>query len=56
MLKVSNRQVVLKPQLREFVLHGAKCPFAPVWGTLMRGVSKAHGAAPLNGVLARDLK
>ena len=44
--------VVLKPQLQEFVLHGAKYAFAPVWGTLTRGVPTAYGAAPLNGVIA----
>lgn len=47
-----RRPVVLKPQLREFVLHGAKYAFAPVWGTLARGVPTAYGAAPLNGVIA----
>ena len=47
-----RRPVVLKPQLREFVLHGAKYAFAPVWGTLTRGVPTAYGAAPLNSVIA----
>lgn len=47
-----RRPVVLKPQLREFVLHGAKYAFAPVWGTLTRGIPTAYGAAPLNSVIA----
>ena len=47
-----RRPVVLKPQLWEFVLHGAKYAFAPVWGTLTRGVPTGYGAAPLNGVIA----
>lgn len=46
-----RRPVVLKPQLREFVLHGAKYAFAPVWGSLTRGVPTAYGAAPLNKVI-----
>jgi len=40
---------------REFVLHGAKYLFAPVWGTLTRGVPTAYGAVSLNGVIACDL-
>lgn len=47
-----RRPVVLKPQLWEFVLHGAKYAFAPVWGTLTRGVPTAYGAEPLNSVIA----
>ena len=43
--------MVLKPQLREFVLHGAKYVFPPVWGTLTRGVPTAYAAAPLNRVI-----
>ena len=46
-----RRPVVLKPQLREFVLHGAKYVFPPVWGTLTRGVPTAYAAAPLNRVI-----
>src|ERR1039457_7133143 len=37
-----RRPVVLKPQLRGFVLFGAKYVFPPVWGTLTRG-GKAGG-------------
>jgi hypothetical protein len=47
-----RRPVVLKQQLREFVLHGAKYAFAPVWGSLTRGVPTGYGAAPLNSVIA----
>lgn len=47
-----RRPVVLKPQLKEFVLHGARYAFAPVWGTLTRGVPTAYGAAPLNSMIA----
>ena len=47
-----RRPIVLKPQLREFVLYGAKYAFAPAWGTLTRGVPTAYGAAPLNSVIA----
>jgi hypothetical protein len=47
----ARRPVVLKPQLQEFVLHGAKYAFAPVWGTLTRGVPTGYGAAPLNRVI-----
>lgn len=48
----ARRPVLLKPQLQEFVMHGAKYAFAPVWGTLTRGVPTAYGAAPLNSVIA----
>jgi hypothetical protein len=44
--------VVLKPQLREFVLSGAKYAFPPVHGRLTRGVPTAYAAAPLNSVIA----
>ncbi len=48
----ARRPVVLKPQLREFVFYGAKYAFAPLWGTLTRGVPTAYGAAPLSDVIA----
>lgn len=48
---VDRRPVVLKPQLREFVLFGAKYAFAPVWGSLTRGVPTAYAAAPLNTLI-----
>ncbi len=47
-----RRPVILKPQLREFVLHGAKYAFPPMRGSLARGVPTAHGAAPLNARIA----
>lgn len=47
-----RRPVLIKPQLREFVLHGAKYAFPPVRGTLTRGVPTAHAAAPLDSVIA----
>lgn len=47
-----RRPVVLKPQLREFVLFGAKYAFAPVWASLTRGVPTAYAAAPLNSIIA----
>lgn len=43
---------ILKLQLQEFVLHGAKYAFPPVWGSLTRGVPTAYAAAPLNGIIA----
>lgn len=43
-----RRPVVLKTQLKEFLLYGAKYAFAPVWGSLTRGVPTAYAAAPLN--------
>ena len=47
-----RRPVVLKTQLREFLLFGAKYVFPPVWGSLTRGVPTGYAAAPLNGVIA----
>jgi len=47
-----RRLRLLKPQLREFLLHGAKYAFPPVWGTLTRGVPTAYAAAPLNSIIA----
>ena len=46
-----RRPVVLKAQLREFVLFGAKYAFPPIWGTLTRGVPTAYAAAPLNRLI-----
>ncbi|MEO8064482.1 MAG: winged helix-turn-helix transcriptional regulator [Pseudomonadota bacterium] len=51
--KFQDRQpVLLKPQLREFVLHGAKYAFPTVRGKLLRGVPTAHAASPLNSAIA----
>ena len=46
-----RQPVVLKPQLREFVLSGAKYAFPPVHGRLSRGVPTAYAAAPLNSFI-----
>lgn len=47
-----RRPVVLKTQLREFLLYGAKYAFPPAWGSLTRGVPTAYAAEPLNAVIA----
>ncbi len=47
-----RRPEILKPQLKEFLLSGAKYAFPPVWGSLSRGVPTAYAAPPLNGVIA----
>ncbi len=44
--------MVLKTQLREFLLYGAKYVFPPVWGSLARGVPTGYAAAPLNALIA----
>ena len=46
-----RRPVVLRPQLREFVLYGAKYAFPAVHGRLSRGIPTAYAAAPLNSVI-----
>lgn len=53
LVRYQERQpVLLKPQLREFVLFGAKYAFPPVSGRLTRGVATAYAAAPLSSVIA----
>jgi hypothetical protein len=47
-----RQPVVLKPQLREFVLFGAKYAFPAIHGTSSRGVPTAYAAAPLNSIIA----
>jgi hypothetical protein len=47
-----GRLVVLKPQLREFIIHGARYAFPPVLGKLTRGVPTSYAAPPLNSVIA----
>lgn len=47
-----RRPVVLKPQLKEFLVSGAKYAFPPVWGALSRGVPTGYAAPPLNGLIA----
>ena len=53
LVRYQERQPVLsKPQLREFLVHGAKYAFPAVSGRLTRGVPTAYAAAPLNAVIA----
>lgn len=47
-----RRPVILKPQAKEFVLHGAQYAFPPAWGTLTRGIPTGYAAAPLNTVIS----
>ncbi len=47
-----RRPVILKPQLKEFLLCGAKYAFPPIWGTMSRGVATGYAAAPLNTIIA----
>ncbi len=47
----NRRPVVLKPQLRDFVLFGAKYAFPPLWGALTRGMPTGYAAAPLNQLI-----
>lgn len=46
-----RRPVLLKTQLKEFLLHGARYAFPPVWGSLTRGVPTGYAAAPLNAII-----
>lgn len=46
--------VVLKSQLKEFVLYGAKYAFPPVWGALTRGLPTSYAGSPLNLIIARS--
>lgn len=43
---------VLKPQLKEFLLGGAKYAFPAVLGRISRGVPTAYAAEPLKSVIA----
>lgn len=47
-----RRPVILKPQLKEFLLSGAKYSFPAVWGAMSRGVPTGYAAPPLNGIIA----
>jgi len=47
-----RRPVILKPQLKEFLISGAKYAFPPVWGTMSRGVPTGYAAPPLNTIIA----
>jgi len=53
LLMFQERQpVVLKPQLKEFLVSGAKYAFPPIWGAMSRGVPTGYAAAPLNTIIA----
>lgn len=53
LVRYQDRQpVLLKPQLREFILSGAKYAFPAVHGRVTRGVPTAYAAAPLNSEIA----
>lgn len=43
--------LVLKLQLKEFLLHGAKYAFPAVWGALSRGLPTSYAAPPLNTII-----
>ncbi|MFA6311445.1 MAG: hypothetical protein WCV99_04760 [Sterolibacterium sp.] len=47
-----RRPVILKPQLKEFLISGAKYAFPPVWGAMSRGVPTGYAAPPLNKIIA----
>jgi hypothetical protein len=47
-----RRPYVLRPQLREFVISGARYAFPAVHGRVQRGVPTGYAAAPLNTLIA----
>jgi hypothetical protein len=47
-----KRPHVLRPALREFLLHGAKYAFPPVRGGMVVGIPTAHAAPPLTAEIA----
>ena len=47
-----RRPIVLKPQLKEFLISGAKYAFPAVWGTMSRGLPTGYAAPPLNAIIA----
>lgn len=47
-----KRPRVLRPALREFLLHGAKYAFPPVRGGMVVGIPTAHAAPPLVAQIA----
>jgi hypothetical protein len=47
-----RRPFVLKPQLREFAVSGARYAFPAVHGRLTRGVPTAYAASPLSTLIA----
>jgi hypothetical protein len=48
----ARHPMLLKPQLKEFLLTGAKYAFPPLFGTLSRGVPTGYAAPPLNTIIA----
>ena len=46
-----RRPVILKMQLKEFLLSGAKYAFPAVWGPMSRGVPTGYAAPPLNSII-----
>jgi hypothetical protein len=48
----ARQAAILKPQLREFVIHGARYAFPAVHGRLARGIATAYAAPPLNRQIA----
>lgn len=48
----ARRPVLLKPQLREFLLTGAKYAFPPLFGSMSRGVPTGYAAPPLSTIIA----
>lgn len=47
-----RRPRILRPALREFLLHGAKYVYPPVRGGMVVGIPTAHAGPPLNGQIA----
>lgn len=47
-----RRPVLLKPQLKEFLLTGARYAFPPLFASMSRGVPTSYAAAPLNTIIA----
>ncbi len=50
-----RRPTLLKPQLKEFLLTGAKYAFPPLFGSLSRGVPTGYAAPPLNAIIAPSI-
>ncbi|MDP1524601.1 MAG: winged helix-turn-helix domain-containing protein [Rhodocyclaceae bacterium] len=47
-----RRPMLLRPQLKEFLLTGAKYAFPPLFGSLSRGLPTGYAAPPLNTIIA----
>ncbi len=50
-----RRPTLLKPQLKEFLLTGAKYAFPPLFGSLSRGVPTGYASPPLNAIIAPSI-